>query len=56
MSFHSTAGKTQTIVIDGYSESHGAYALPVDCLCGESAESFADGDFVLRVTRRWDGI
>jgi hypothetical protein len=55
VSFHATAGKTQVIVVDGYNESHGAHALAVDCLCGESAESFADGDFVLRVTRRWDG-
>ena len=47
VSFHATAGKTQAIVIDGYNESHRAYALAVDCLCGESAESFADGDWMI---------
>jgi hypothetical protein len=54
VAFDAPVGRSQVVVVDGYDESFGSYSLAVDCLCGEAAKGFSDGNFRLRVNRRWN--
>jgi len=51
--FQAEAGRGYVVAVDGYSGSSGSYALSVNCLCSDI--ELADGEWRLRVNRRWNG-
>lgn len=57
VAFQSEPARDYVVVVDGYSESSGSYVLTVDCLCtdSDSGIDLSDGEWLLRVNRRWNG-
>jgi hypothetical protein len=55
VTFQAQAGRDYIVVVDGYSQSAGSYALSVNCLCGDGDFELSDGEWLLQVDRRWTG-
>jgi hypothetical protein len=53
--FQAEPGRDYVVAVDGNGESSGSYVLTVGCLCSESDVSLANGEWLLRVNRRWNG-
>jgi hypothetical protein len=55
IAFPAEADRDYPVVVDGYDGAEGSYRLETDCLCGAQAGGFGDGEWILKVDRRWNG-
>jgi hypothetical protein len=43
-----------SVVVDGYDRAFGDYDIAADCLCGAITTDFSDGEWQLKIDRRWN--